>query len=224
MKVILFGASGMVGSGVLIECLEATDVESITVIGRSSCGIQDPKLKEILHDNFLDFSAIADQVTEWDACFYCLGISSAGMSEEDYHRITYEYTVSTAQFLQNINPSGTFCFVSGQGTDSTESGRTMWARIKGKAENALLKMGFGGAWMFRPGIIQPLKGVTSKTRSYQIVYKIVVPIFPILKVLFPRSITTTEMIGQAMLKAARFGCLKPVLESADIIEQSQRNA
>ena len=216
MNVLLFGATGMVGQGVLRECLLDPGVRSVVTIGRSTTGQRHEKLREIVHEDFSDFSAIEPELSGFDACFFCLGVSSAGMTEEQYQRVTYDFTMAAAQTLARLNPGMTFIYVSGAGTDSTERGRTMWARVKGKTENALLRLPFKAAYMFRPGIIQPLHGIKSKTKSYRVFYAVTRPLLPILKSLFPRYVTTTEQVGRAMLKAARQGAPKPVLESQDI--------
>jgi len=216
MNVLLFGATGMVGQGVLRECLLDPDVRSVLSIGRSTTGQQHEKLHEIVHEDFSDFSAIEPELSGFDACFFCLGVSSAGMTEEQYERVTYDFTMAAAQTLARLNPGMTFIYVSGAGTDSTERGSTMWARVKGKTENALLRLPFKAAYMFRPGVIQPLHGIKSKTKSYRVFYAVTRPLLPILKALFPRYVTTTEQVGRAMIKAARQGAPKPVLESQDI--------
>ena len=216
MKVILFGATGMIGQGVLRECLLASDVELIETVGREAAGVQHPKVREVVHREMLDFSAIERELTGFDACFFCLGVSSAGMSEADYERVTYGITMAAAETLVRLNPGMTFVYVSGQGTDSTEKGRVAWARIKGKTENALLRLGFKGAYMFRPGVIQPLYGVKSKTGWYQMMYAVTKPLLTPLRMLFPAYILTTEQLGRAMLAVARHGAAKNILESADI--------
>jgi uncharacterized protein YbjT (DUF2867 family) len=222
MKVILFGATGMVGQGVLRECLIDQGIEKIlSVVRRSSCQTH-PKLKEIIHDNFLDFSKIENDLRGYDACFFCLGISSVGMSEQEYQRITYDITIAAAQTLLQLNPDLTFVFVSGTGTDSTETSKTMWARIKGKAENALLQMPFKAKYMFRPAFIQPLHGITSKTKLYRVFYVLVAPVYPLLKLFLPRHVTTTENVGRAMIKVAKQGASKNILENADIDEIARK--
>lgn len=216
MKVILFGATGMVGQGVLRECLLDADVESVLSIGRSATGQTHPKLRELVHRDFLDFAAIENQLSGWDACFFCLGISSAGMREGDYRRITYDFAMAAAQTLARLNPNMTFEYVSGMGTDSSERGRTMWARVKGETENALLRLPFKAAYMFRPGVIVPLDGIQSKTRVYRFFYAVAGPLLPLLNAAFPKYVTTTRRMGRAMIEVARKGAGKPVLESADI--------
>ena len=216
MNILLFGATGMVGQGVLRECLLDPDVQSILSIERSAIGQRHPKLRELVHKNFLDFSGIENELSGFDACFFCLGISSAGMSEENYERITYGYTLAAAQMLARLNPGMTFVYVSGMGTDSSERGRTMWARVKGKTENALLRLPFKAAYLFRPAAIVPLHGIKSKTKVYQVFYGLLGPILPLLKGRFPKYVTTTKQLGRAMLTVAKHGAPKPILESTDI--------
>ena len=216
MKVILFGATGMVGQGVLRECLLDPEVTEVLAVGRTATGQSDPKLQEIVHQDFTDFSAIADGLTGYEACFFCLGISSAGMSESDYRRVTYDFTLAAAQVLAARNPAMTFIYVSGTGTDSTARGRSMWARVKGETENALLALPFKAAYMFRPGIIQPLHGVKSKTKLYRAAYVVAAPLFPILKRLVPKHLTTSQQVGRAMLAIAKRGAPVQLLENADI--------
>jgi len=222
MKVILFGTTGMVGQGVLRECLIDPEVESVLSVVRRSSGQTHQKLKEITHDNFFDFSKIENDLTGFNACFFCLGISSAGMSEAEYKRITYDITIAAAQTLLKMNPNLTFIFVSGLGTDSTEKSKTMWARIKGKTENALLQMPFKAKYMFRPGFIQPLHGIASKTKLYKVFYVLITPLYPLLKILFPKHVTTTEKIGRAMINVAKQGASKNILTTADINEVAEQ--
>ena len=221
MKVLLFGATGMIGQGVLRECLLDNGVESVISIGRSTTGKHHQKLREILRNDLSGFADIESELTGFDACFFCLGIASSGMSEEEYSRITYEITLNAARLLSRLNPRMTFIYVSGAGTDSSEHGRIMWARVKGKTENALLQLPFAAAYMFRPGLIEPLHGVKSKTRSYRIFYALTKPILPLFRLVFPNYILTTEQIGLAMLAAATKGCAKRVLESKDILKLTQ---
>jgi uncharacterized protein YbjT (DUF2867 family) len=217
MNVILFGGTGMVGQGVLRECLLDPDVQRVLSIVRGPSGQQDAKLREVVPTDFYDLSSIESELSGYDACFFTLGVTSAGMDEQQYNHVTYDLTMAAARPLARLNPGMTFIYVSGAGTDSSESGRTMWARIKGKTENAILHLPFKAAYMFRPGFIQPLHGITSKTKSYRILYAITTPIFPILKAIFPRHIATIEEIGRAMLNVARNGFSKSVLEASDII-------
>jgi uncharacterized protein YbjT (DUF2867 family) len=216
MKIILFGATGMVGQGVLRECLLDPDVETVLAVGRSPTGQQHAKLREIVHDNFLDYSAIESQLTGFDACFFCLGVSSVGMGEERYRQLTYDITLAAATTLAKLNPGMVFIYATGAGTDSTEQGRVMWARVKGKTENDLLKLPFKAAYMFRPAGIQPLHGVKSKTAWVQAIYVAAAPLLSYLTRVAPKYMTTTEQVGRAMIKVARDGYPKPVLESADI--------
>jgi len=206
----------MVGQGVLRECLLDPGVESVVSIGRGGTGQQHTKLRELLHNNFLDFSAIEDQFSGFDACFFCLGVSSAGMNEDDYQRITYGFTIAAARTLSRLNPNMIFIYVSGMGTDSSERGRSMWARVKGKTENELLRLPFHAAYMFRPGVIVPLHGVKSKTKFVRAFYVPFAPLLPLSNTLFPKYVTNTEQIGRAMLKVARQGWPKSVLECSDI--------
>ncbi len=215
MKVIVFGATGMVGQGVLRECLLDADIDEVLVVGRTAAGRDHPKLREIVQDNLFDLSTVEGQLAGYDACFFCLGVSSAGMSEEAYRRITYDLTVSVARTLAELNPELRFVYVSGQGTDSTERGRMMWARVKGKTENELLAMPFQ-AYMLRPGYIQPMHGVRSRTRLYRVLYAMAAPVYPLIRALLPRYATTTEHIGRAMITIAKRGAPKRVLETPDI--------
>jgi uncharacterized protein YbjT (DUF2867 family) len=217
MNVILFGATGMIGQGVFRECLLDPGVHQILSIVRTPSGQQYTKLRELLHTDFFDYSAIEPELTGYDACFFSLGVSSAGMDEAKYTHLTYDFTVAAATTLARLNPQMTFLYVSGAGTDSTERGRSMWARVKGKTENTLLKLPFRAAYMFRPGFIQPLHGIRSKTKLYQVVYSALTPILPLLRSAFPKYITTTEELGRAMLNVVRNGYPKPILEVPDII-------
>ena len=216
MKVILFGATGMVGQGCLRECLIDADVESVLAVGRSPTGQRHAKLREIVHDDFLDFSAIESRLAGFDACFFCLGVSSVGMSEERYRHLTYDITMAAARTLSKLNPEMVFIYVTGRGTDSSEQGRLMWARIKGKTENDLLKLPFKAAYMFRPAGIQPLHGIRSKTAWVQGIYVAAAPLLALLNRVAPKYMTTTEQVGRAMIRVARDGFPRPVLESEDI--------
>jgi len=216
MRVILFGASGMVGQGVLRECLLDPEVTAVLSIVRNSSGQQHGKLREIVHKDFFDFSTIESELSGLDACFFCLGVSSAGMSEEKYRLVTYDIALAAAETLVKVNSNITMVFISGAGTDSSERGRVMWARVKGQTENALLRLPFKAAYMFRPGVIVPLHGIKSRTVLYRIPYIVLGPILPSLQRLFPKYVTTTEKLGRAMLIAAKRGAPKKVLESADI--------
>jgi uncharacterized protein YbjT (DUF2867 family) len=216
MDVLLFGATGMVGQGVLRECLLDPEVQRVVTIGRTPAGVQQPKLQEILHRDLWHYAEIEPNLSGFDACFFCLGVSSAGMKEEEYARITYNITMAAAETLSRLNPQMTFIYVSGAGTDSTEKGRSMWARVKGKTENALLRLPFAAAHMFRPGMIQPLHGIKPKTAWYRVIYDVLRPLLPLLRRVFPNQVLTTEEIGRAMLTVARRGYPKPILEARDI--------
>ena len=216
MKVILFGASGMVGQGVLRECLLDDGVESVLAVGRSPTGQTHAKLRELIHRDFTDFSGVAAELTGYDATFFCLGVSSLGMKEADYRHVTYDFTMAAARVLAQQNPGMKFIYVSGAGTDSTEKGKTMWARVKGETENALFKLPFKAAYMFRPAGIQPLHGVRSKTGWVQAIYVVSAPLLSYLHRVAPHYMTTSEQLGRAMIKVARGGYPKPVLESEDI--------
>lgn len=223
MKVILFGATGMIGQGALRECLLDPGVSAVLTVGRSATGQKHDKLREIVHADLFDLSPIAGELAGYDACFFCLGVSSAGMSEESYRRVTYDLTLAVARALAAASPGMTFLYVSGAGTDSTEKGRSMWARVKGALENALLAMAspggpFKAAYMLRPGYIQPLHGITSRTGLYRAVYAIGRPLYPALKALAPGWVTTTERLGRAMILIARHGAPKTVLEVRDLNE------
>lgn len=216
MKVILFGATGMVGQGVLLECLRDPGVTEVLAVGRSPTGVHDAKLTERVHDNFTDYSAIEPQLTGYDACFFCLGVSSVGMDEARYRHLTYDITLAAATALARLNPGMVFTYVTGRGTDSSERGSLMWARVKGKTENDLLKLPFKAAYMFRPAGIQPLHGVRSKTAWVQAIYVVTAPLLSLLVRVAPAYMTTSEQLGRAMLKVVRDGYPKPVLESEDI--------
>ncbi|MBE1161056.1 epimerase [Dyella acidiphila] len=224
MNVLLFGATGMVGQGVLRECLLAPDVALVQTVGRTATGQSHPRLRELSVADLLRCDTVADQLNGFDACFFCLGVSSAGMQENAYSHLTYELTVSIAQLLASRNPGMTFTYVSGAGTDSSEQGRSMWARVKGRIENALQRLPFKAVYLFRPGIIQPLDGIRSKTSSYQFFYSLSRPLLTPLRKLFPNAILSTRMMGQAMLNAVRYGAPKAVLETADIRALAERTA
>jgi uncharacterized protein YbjT (DUF2867 family) len=213
MNVILFGATGMVGQGVLRECLLAGDVDAVLTVGRAPTGQHHAKLREIVHRDLTDYASIEAELTGYSACFFCLGVSSAGMSEADYTRITYGVTLAAARTLARLSPGSTFVYVSGQGTDETERKRAMWARVKGRTENALLALPLN-AVMFRPGLIRPLHGIRSRTTLYRIGYAVIRPLFPLLGAL--GMLTTTERVGQAMLRVARSGSPRPRLDNRDI--------
>jgi uncharacterized protein YbjT (DUF2867 family) len=216
MKVIVVGATGMVGQGVLRECLLDPGVERVLVVGRRSLGQSDAKLVERVVPDLTDLAAIEGELAGYDACFFCLGVTSVGLKEDQYRKVTYDITAAFVRALARQSPGLTFVFVSGRGTDSTEKGPVMWARIKGAAENLVLQGGFKAAYMFRPGVIQPLHGIRSRTPAYRILYTLFSPVFALMKLFSPSSIATTETIGRAMLVAARGGASKTILENADI--------
>jgi uncharacterized protein YbjT (DUF2867 family) len=216
MKVILFGATGMVGQGVSRECLLDGDVERVLALGRSASGTQHAKLDERVLGDLTDLSPVAAALPGYDACFFCLGVSAAGMTEAAYRRITFDLTMSVARTLVASSPGMTFIYVSGTGTDSTARGRSMWARVKGETENALLELPFKASYMFRPGFIQPLHGIVSKTKLYRAIYAVLGPLYPLLNALMPSYVTTTERVGRAMLRVAKHGAPKKLLENRDI--------
>jgi len=221
MKVLLFGATGMVGQGVLRECLLDPGVEAVLAVGRRSTGQTHPKLREVLREDLFELSPVEGQLSGFDACFFCLGVSSVGMAEDLYERLTYALTLAVATPLARLNPGMTFVYVSGMGTDGTERGRVRWARVKGRTENALLRLPFKAAYMFRPAFIQPQHGIRSKTRLYQAVYSATAPLLPLLRRAFPRYVTTTDEIARAMITVARHGWRSPVLENRDINAAAQ---
>jgi uncharacterized protein YbjT (DUF2867 family) len=215
MNVLLFGATGMVGEGVLNECLLSPQVTSVLAVGRSPLATKHSKLREHRRTDFFSYDELASELSTIDACFFCLGVSSAGMSEADYHRQTFDLTLAAARALASAKPGAVFCYVSGQNTDSSEQGRTMWARVKGKTENAILALPLE-AYMFRPGFIRPRPGVHSKTLLYRAVYAVAGPLYPLLKRIAPASVTTSENMGRAMIAAATRGYPKRILENPDI--------
>lgn len=206
----------MVGSAALIECLEHPDIEQVLVVGRRSCGVKDERVQEVLHEDFLDLSSIAERFEGHDAVFFCLGVSAAGMSEEDYTRITDGFTRAAAETFFSVNPDGTFCYISGLGADSTESSRAMWARVRGRLENRLLALDHGPVWIFRPGFIQPTKGVRSSTRLYDVLYRVAWPIFPLLNRFSPNQVTTSDRLGMALIRAGRAGAPANYLHNREI--------
>jgi uncharacterized protein YbjT (DUF2867 family) len=218
VNAILFGATGMVGQGVLRELLHDPGVKRVLAVTRRPTGVEDDKFHELVLDDFFDFSSVANELTGYDACFFCLGVSSAGMSEKDYKRLTYDLTMAAARTLAERNSGMRFEYVSGTGTDSTEKGRVMWARVKGATENALMRLPFKAAYMIRPGYIQPLHGIRSSTKWTRVAYAVAAPLFPLWKSMFPGYVITTEELGRAMIRAARVGCPKRILEIPDLIE------
>jgi uncharacterized protein YbjT (DUF2867 family) len=216
MKVIVFGATGMIGAGALIECLDDPDVEQVLAIVRRPTGREHDKLVELVHDDFADYGSVEDQLTGYDACLYCLGISAAGLSEEQYRRITFDFSIAAGEVLVRLNPQMRLCFISGAGTNIDS--RQMWARVKAEAENAMLALPWKSAHMFRPGIIQPVKGVTSGVTSYRVMYALIGWSLPLFRKIAPGLVTTTEILGRALIRVGRDGHPKSILESADINE------
>ena len=215
MKVVLFGATGMVGAGVLHECLRDDRVTEVVSVQRTSSTTTHPKLREVVRSDFYDYRDLRQILSNVNACFFCLGVTAVGKSEAEYHRLTHDLTLAAATTLAEVNPGMTFCYVSGQGTDSTERGRVMWARVKGKTENALLKLPLN-AYMLRPGYIQPMGGIVSKTRVYRVFYQVMAPLYPILRRLTPNLVTTNEMVGRAMIQLAANGYSTRIIEVRDI--------
>ena len=218
IRAIITGATGMVGEGVLMESLLHPDVEKVLVINRKPCGVTHPKLTEILHTNFLDLSPVADRLKGYNACFFCLGVSSVGIKEEEYYSLTYTLTLHMAEILARQNPDMTFCYISGAGTDSTEKGRMRWARVKGKTENDLIKLSFKKAFALRPGFMLPEKGAKN-IHGYYAIFRI---LYPALRALFPGFVSTLKEVGIAMINSVTYGYEKPVLEVKDIVELSKR--
>lgn len=216
MKIILFGASGMIGQGVLRQCLADPTVTQVLSIGRSAPAVTDPKLKALVHDNFFDYSTILGELRGYDACLFSLGVSAGGMGEEKYHRLTYELTLAAAQAILSQNPQLTFIYVSGAGTNSSEKGGAMWARVKGKTENALLRLPFKDAYMFRPAYIQPIHGEVARAAGIRWMYTLFGPLYPLWRALFPKYVTTTEILAKAMITVARRGAPKKIIENADL--------
>jgi uncharacterized protein YbjT (DUF2867 family) len=216
VNVLIFGTTGMVGRGVLRECLLDPGVQRVLGVGRGSTGRREAKLRELVLPDVADLSSVEAELTGFDACFFCLGVSVVGMSEERYTKLTYDLTLAVAQTLVRLNPAMTFVYVSGAGTDSTEGGRAMWARVKGRTENALRRLPFQATYMFRPAAIVPMHGVRSKTAWYRALYAVMTPLYPALKALCPNGVTTTEQVGRAMLAVARSGYPMAVLETRDI--------
>lgn len=217
LNVIITGATGMVGEGVLHECLLHPNVNQVLVINRKPCGVQHPRLTEIIHGNFLDITPIQNKLVGYNACFFCLGVSSVGMGESTYRQLTYDLTLHVATILAAQNPDMTFCYVSGSGTDSTEKGKSMWARVKGKTENDLLKLPFKKVYLFRPGYMHPTPGLKNVLKGY----KALAWMYPMLKWLFPNFVSTLKDVGQVMIHCAQHAEEASVLEVADINRLAQ---
>jgi uncharacterized protein YbjT (DUF2867 family) len=218
MRILLFGATGMVGQGVLRECLLASDVSAVVAIGRTASGATHPKLTDIVHADLFDYRDIEDQLGGFDACFFCIGVTSFRMDEATYTRLTHDMTLAAAATLVRLNPGMSFVYVSGAGADSSESGKVMWARVRGRTENALARLPFGRSHAIRPGAIQPRHGARSRTRAYRLLYPLMAPVLPIFRALMPYTVATTETIGRALLGLARRGHAKMVLDTRDIEE------
>lgn len=214
MNVLLFGATGMIGQGVLRECLAADDVDHVLTVGRKATGQTHDKLREIEHADLVDYASIQGELSGYDACFFCLGVSSTGMSEADYRRITVDIAVAAARALVALNPKMCFIFVSGLGSNANS--RTMWARVKGEAENAILGIPFAQVCVFRPAFVQPGPGIVSRTRMYRMMYTVGAPIFPLLRRIAPSYATTTDRVGRAMLNIARRGASQKIYENREI--------
>jgi len=220
IKAIVFGATGMVGEGVLHECLKHQDVDSILVINRRPCGVEHRKLTEIIHPDFFDFSSIESRLSGYNACFLCMGVSAFRMKEKDYRHVTYDLTMTVARTLVKLNPEMTFCYVSGTGTDSSEKGRSMWARVKGQTENDLMKLPFKAVYMFRPGYIQPIKGLKNTNKMYRVLS----PFYPVWKTLFPGYVCSLEQLGLAMINTLKLPPDFHILENLDISKLSSIDA
>lgn len=212
MKIILFGATGMVGEGVLLEALRDESVREVLVIGRRPCEISHPKLTEIIHRDFYNYTSIEERFRGYDACLFCLGVSSVGKNEEEYRRLTYDLTMAAACAMEKQCPGLVFSYISGMGTDSTERGKVMWARVKGKTENDIMRLGFKDAYAFRPGFIKPSPG---QKRAFTVT-KILAPLYPLLHAVMPKWVCTMQDLGRAMIRVSARGYEKKVVECLDI--------
>ncbi|HTR04001.1 MAG TPA: NAD-dependent epimerase/dehydratase family protein [Thermoanaerobaculia bacterium] len=216
MKIVLFGATGMIGAGALLECLDDSRVDRVVAVGRRSCGVAHAKLTEVLLEDFFRYDAALPQLSGADACFFCLGVSAAGMSEEEYTRVTHDLTLAAAEALLRAGSRRAFCYVSGAGTDATGRGRTMWARVKGRTESDLRALPFDAAYMLRPGYVQPRRGVRSRTAPYRAFYAVFGVFYPLLSRAFPALVTNTVVVGRALLRLAAEGSPERILETRDI--------
>lgn len=220
MKVIITGATGMVGKGVLLECLDHPQVEQVLTIGRTQLNMKHNKLSEVIHNDFLDYSSISDQLKGYNACYLCMGVSAIGLAQNKYKELTYDYTLALAKNLIELNPQMTCTYVSGQGTDSSGNGRLMWARVKGKTENDLINLGFKQAFMFRPGAIIPLKGIQPKAKGSRFFYTYFMWLVKLIKLIAPKSIVNTSQIGLAMINVTLKGFNQQIINPVDIIKLS----
>lgn len=216
MKILIFGTTGMVGQGALRECLLADDVTLVQTVGRTATGQQHSKLRELVHPDLFDYAGVEAELENFDACFFCIGVTSSGMTETQYTHLTHDLTLVAAQTLARLNPRMTFVYLSGASADSSEAGKVMWARVRGRIENALQRLPFRAVYVFRPGIIQPLHGIRSKTGAYRWFYALTRPLLPLLHRLLPNTVLSTEIVGRAMLAVTRRGAPTAVLEAADI--------
>jgi uncharacterized protein YbjT (DUF2867 family) len=224
VNVLLFGATGMVGQGVLRECLQDSAVTLVKTIGRTPTGQQHPKLRELVHADMFDYAGVEAELGGFDACYFCIGVSSTGMAEKTYTRLTYALTLAVAEVLARLNPSMVFVYVSGAGVNSNEKSPLMWERVRARTENALLRLPFREVYIFRPGMIQPIGGIRSKTPAYRIFYSLFKPLLPLLRALLPDQVLSTPQIGRAMLTVTRRGATTHILESADINALSKQSA
>jgi len=216
VKVVLFGATGMIGAGALLECLDDPRVTRVLAVVRTPTGVRHAKLEEVVHRDVHDYASLQPRWREFDACLFCLGVTSVGMDEAAYRRITFDLTLAAARSMVEVNPGMVFCYVSGRSTDGTARGPVMWARVKGETEKALLALPFKAACMFRPGYIQPMRGVRSSTRWYQAIYNVIGPLYPLLRRLWPGAVTNTVTLGRALLRVSAEGYPVKVLEGLDI--------
>lgn len=224
MKVIVTGATGMVGKGVLLECLDHPEITEVLSIGRNPSSLNHPKLKELLHKDFSEFASVSTQLAGFDACYACMGVSAAGLNEVQYTKMTYDFTMALASELYKISPEMTFTYVSGQGTDSSEKGKQMWARVKGKTENDLLAMGFKQAFMFRPGAIIPLRGILPSSKMYRTLIKYLKWLILGIKKVAPNAVVNTTQIGLAMINATLFGYSQKIITPKDILILAENKA
>jgi len=221
MKVVVTGASGMVGKGVLLECIDHKDITEVLSIGRKSIGLEHTKLKELIHKDFSEFDSVLEQLSGYDACYHCMGVSAASMKEEQYKIMTYDYSIALAKSFHSVNPISTFIYVSGQGTDSSEKGRSMWARVKGKTENDILNLGFKQAFAFRPGAIIPLRGIKPSSKVYRVMINNLGWFIKLLKKLWPNSVVNTTQLGLAMINISKKGHPHNIINPKDMLELAE---